>query len=136
MGSPLVADVSRAILQVQESNKVTQLEKAWFKKIDESCPDSLTNPDPNSSVSFRQLGIDSFWVLFLAAAIVCAVALGKFVFRFLKENPDQRNLRELWERFLQPDRNSYINKVTNCQCSSGQGMPENSRDEASNGSGR
>ncbi|KAF2560404.1 hypothetical protein F2Q70_00014922 [Brassica cretica] len=44
IGSPLVADVSRAILQVQESNKVTQLENAWFKKIDESCPDPFTNP--------------------------------------------------------------------------------------------
>ncbi|CAN6819523.1 unnamed protein product [Brassica oleracea var. botrytis] len=110
IGSPLVADVSRAILQVQESNKVTQLKNAWFKKIDESCPDPFTNPDPHSSVSFRQLGIDSLWVLFLAAAIVCAIALGNFVFRFLKENPNQRNLRELWERFLQPDRNSYINE--------------------------
>ena len=124
IGSPLVADVSRAILQVQESNKVTQLKNAWFKKIDESCPDPFTNPDPHSSVSFRQLGIDSLWVLFLAAAIVCAIALGNFVFRFLKENPNQRNLRELWERFLQPDRNSYINEVTKCQCCLGQRMPE------------
>ncbi|CAF1848362.1 unnamed protein product [Brassica oleracea] len=69
IGSPLVADVSRAILKVEESNKANQLENAWFKKIDESCPDPLTGPDPNPSVSFRKLGIDSFWVLFLTAAV-------------------------------------------------------------------
>ncbi|XP_033145546.1 glutamate receptor 2.1-like [Brassica rapa] len=118
IGSPLVADVSRAILKVEESNKANQLENAWFKKIDESCSDPLTGPDPNPSVSFRKLGIDSFWVLFLTAAVVCAFALGKCMFHFLKENPDQRNLQGLWEKFLQPDRNSYINQVTKkCQCS-------------------
>ncbi|KAJ4899109.1 Glutamate receptor 2.1 [Raphanus sativus] len=118
IGSPLVADVSRAILKVEESNKADQLESAWFKKIDESCSDPLTSPDPNPSESFRKLGIDSFWVLFLTATIVCATALGKCVFQFLKENPDQRNLKGLWEKFLQPDRKSYINQVTKkCQCS-------------------
>ncbi|KAJ0262929.1 hypothetical protein HA466_0033810 [Hirschfeldia incana] len=118
IGSPLVADVSRAILKVEESNKVNQLENAWFKKIDESCPDPLTSPDPNPSESFRKLGIDSFWVLFLTAAIVCVTALGKCMFQFLKENPDQRNLQGLWEKFLQPDQKSYINQVTKiCQCS-------------------
>ncbi|KAF3554592.1 hypothetical protein F2Q69_00014824 [Brassica cretica] len=101
---PLVADVSRAILKVEESNKANQLENAWFKKIDESFPDPLTGPDPNPSVSFQKLGIDSFWVLFLTAAVVCAFALGKCMFHFLKENPNQRNLQGLCERFLQPDR--------------------------------
>ncbi|CAH8360717.1 unnamed protein product [Eruca vesicaria subsp. sativa] len=134
IGSPLVADVSRAILKVEESNKANQLENAWFKNIDESCPDPLTNPDPNPSESFLQLGIDSFWVLFLTAAIVCAIALGKFVFQFLKENQDQRNLQGLWERFLQPDQKSYINKVKKCQCSSSQVMPENNHEEVNNGS--
>ncbi|KAG2244276.1 hypothetical protein Bca52824_093873 [Brassica carinata] len=118
IGSPLVADVSRAILKVEESNKVNQLESAWFKKIDESCPDPLTSPDPNPSESFRKLGIDSFWVLFLTAAIVCVTALGRCMFDFLKENPDQRSLQGLWEKFLQPDQKSYINQVTKkCQCS-------------------
>ncbi|KAL0763599.1 hypothetical protein Bca101_079750 [Brassica carinata] len=117
IGSPLVADVSRAILKVEESNKANQLESAWFKKIDESCPDPLTSPDPNPSESFRKLGIDSFWVLFVTAAIVCVTALGKCMFHFLKENPDERNLQGLWGRFLQPDRNSYINQVKTCQCS-------------------
>ncbi|CAL9227628.1 unnamed protein product, partial [Arabidopsis halleri] len=130
IGSPLVADISRAILKVEESNKANELENAWFKPIDESCQDPLTNPDPNPSVSFRQLGFDSFWVLFLAAAIVCAIALGIFVCQFLRENPDQRNLRGLWEKFLQPDQNSYIKEVTKCQCSSGQGMSEDNQEEA------
>ncbi|CAH8274685.1 unnamed protein product [Arabidopsis lyrata] len=130
IGSPLVADISRAILKVEESNKANELENAWFKPIDESCPDPLTNPDPNPSVSFRQLGFDSFWVLFLAAAIVCAIALGISVCQFLKENPDQRNMRVLWEKFKTPDQKSYIKEVTKCQCSSGQGMPKNDQEGA------
>ncbi|KAG2287856.1 hypothetical protein Bca52824_047460 [Brassica carinata] len=95
IGSPLVADVSRAILKVEESNKANQLENAWFKKIDESCPDPLTGPDPNPSVSFRKLGIDSFWVLFLTAAV-----------------------RSLCFCIGEMYRNSYINQVMKkCQCS-------------------
>ncbi|CAA7015271.1 unnamed protein product [Microthlaspi erraticum] len=136
IGSPLVADISRAILKVKESSKAIQLENAWFKNIDASCPDPLTNPDPNPTVSFRQLGIDSFWVLFLAAAIVCAIALGKFVFYFMKEDPDQRNLRELWKRFLQPDQNSYINEVTKSKSTSSQVTPENSNHEETNNGGQ
>lgn len=53
-------------------------------------------------------------VLFLAAAMLCAIAFGEFVNHFLKENRDQRNLRELWESFLQPDLDSCINEVTKC----------------------
>ncbi|ESQ54021.1 hypothetical protein EUTSA_v10024356mg [Eutrema salsugineum] len=131
IGSPLVADVSRAILKVEESNKAIQLENSWFKKTDESCPDPLTNPNPNPDESFRQLGFDSFWVLFLAAATACAIALGKFVFHFLKEKPDQRNPpRPLWDRFLEPDQNSYINKVTKREFSSIPSVPENKPEEA------
>ncbi|CAN8320950.1 unnamed protein product [Cochlearia groenlandica] len=134
IGSPLVADISRAILKVEESNKAIQLENAWFKKIDESCPDSFTNSDPNSSESFRKLGIDSFWVMFLAAGIVCVAALGRFLFHFLKENKDQRKMRGLWERFLKPDQKSYINEVTKREFSSDQNTPENINQEANNDS--
>ncbi|XP_010548559.1 PREDICTED: glutamate receptor 2.1-like isoform X2 [Tarenaya hassleriana] len=123
ISSPLVADVSRAILKVEESNKAIQLENAWFKKIDESCPEPIIDPDPNPSISFRRLGLDSFWLLFLVAATVCIIALGKFTFFFLKENREilyQRNLQDLWKKFLQPDENSYINRVERCPCSSSQ----------------
>lgn len=53
-------------------------------------------------------------VLFLAAAMLCAIAFGEFVNHFLKEDRDQRNLRELWESLLQPNVDSCINEVTKC----------------------
>ncbi|CAN8320946.1 unnamed protein product [Cochlearia groenlandica] len=85
IGSPLVSDVSRAILKVAESNKATQLEAAWFKNIDKTCPDQMANPDPNPSVSSRQLGLDSFWVLFVSAGSVWALVLLRFVVWFFRE---------------------------------------------------
>ncbi|XP_010445030.1 PREDICTED: glutamate receptor 2.4 [Camelina sativa] len=114
IGSPLVADVSRAILKVAESNKATQLENAWFKNIDKTCPDPMTNPDPNPTVSFRQLSLDSFWILFVAAAIVCISALLISVICFLYQNrvilnnraiPRRERMNSMWERFKERQEN-------------------------------
>ncbi|XP_018489871.2 glutamate receptor 2.4 [Raphanus sativus] len=110
IGSPLVADVSRAILKVAESNKATQLEDAWFKNIDETCPDPITNPDPNPTVTFRKLGLDSFWVLFAAAAVVWFIALLRFVVYFFMNNRDilredgthRERMQSMWRRFIAP----------------------------------
>ncbi|EOA29322.1 hypothetical protein CARUB_v10025603mg [Capsella rubella] len=114
IGPPLVADVSRAILKVAESPKAMELERAWFKKKEESCPDPVTNPDPNPSFSSRQLGVDSFWLLFLVVFVMCVLTLGKFTFCFLKKT----KMNELWKEFTQPDKDSYINGVEKCPCSS------------------
>ncbi|KAL1204548.1 Glutamate receptor 2.2 [Cardamine amara subsp. amara] len=105
IGSPLVADVSRAILKVEESPKRKELELAWFKKKDETCPDPNTNPDPNPSTSSRQLGVDSFWLLFLIAFVMCIITLARFTFIFVKDNPG--NVR--WREFIRPVAGSYIN---------------------------
>ncbi|KAJ0262926.1 Glutamate receptor 2.4 [Hirschfeldia incana] len=119
IASPLVADVSRAILKVAESNKATQLEDAWFKNIDETCPDPITNPDPNPTVTFRRLGLDSFRVLFAAAAVVWFIALLRFVVYFfmknwaiLRENGTRlQRMKSMWRRFMESDDTSYINDV-------------------------
>ncbi|XP_044463536.1 glutamate receptor 2.2-like [Mangifera indica] len=66
LGSPLVADVSRAILNVTEGPKMNEIEDAWFKK--NNCP------DPSSLVSSR-LGLNSFWGLFLIAGIASILTL-------------------------------------------------------------
>lgn len=105
-----MADVSRAILKVAESNKATQLEDAWFKNIDETCPDPITNPDPNPTVTFRKLGLDSFWVLFAAAAVVWFIALLRFVVYFFMNNRDilredgthRERMQSMWRRFIAP----------------------------------
>ncbi|KAG5401461.1 hypothetical protein IGI04_016068 [Brassica rapa subsp. trilocularis] len=120
IGSPLVADVSRAILKVAESTKGRDLEHAWFKKKDETCPDPVTNPDPNPSTKSRQLGVDSFWVLFLVAFAMCVFNLGKFSFFFFKKT----QVNNLWQEFNQPDTDSYLNRVEKCSCSSSRHMPE------------
>ncbi|KFK32618.1 hypothetical protein AALP_AA6G267100 [Arabis alpina] len=120
IGSPLVADVSRAILKVQESPKAMELERAWFKKKEESCPDPDTNPDPNPSFASRQLGLDSFWLLFVVVFVVCLLTLGKFTLCLLWKTND------FWEAFPQQDNDSYINKVEKCPCSSSGHIPENS----------
>ncbi|CAH8360719.1 unnamed protein product [Eruca vesicaria subsp. sativa] len=119
IGSPLVADVSRAILKVAESNKATQLEDSWFKNIDETCPDPITNPDPNPTVTFRQLGLDSFLVLFATAGAVWFIALLRFVVYFLIKNRDIlrdnrthcQRMKKMLQRFMESDDRSYINDV-------------------------
>ncbi|KAL0891376.1 hypothetical protein Bca101_015359 [Brassica carinata] len=118
-GSPLVADVSRAILKVAESNKATQLDDAWLKNIDETCPDPISNPDPNPTVTFRRLGLDSFRVLFAAAAAVWFIALLRFVVYFFMKNGDilrengtrLQRMKSMWRRFMESDDTSYINNV-------------------------
>ncbi|KAL0739293.1 hypothetical protein Bca4012_015503 [Brassica carinata] len=119
IGSPLVADVSRAILKVAESNKATQLDDAWLKNIDETCPDPISNPDPNPTVTFRRLGLDSFRVLFAAAAAVWFIALLRFVVYFFMKNGDilrengtrLQRMKSMWRRFMESDDTSYINNV-------------------------
>ncbi|KAG2663781.1 hypothetical protein I3760_16G049100 [Carya illinoinensis] len=67
-GSPLVADVSRAILNVKEGGKMKEIESAWFEK-QTNCEDS------SAQVSSESLGLTSFWGLFLIAGIASLSAL-------------------------------------------------------------
>ncbi|EOY20467.1 Glutamate receptor, partial [Theobroma cacao] len=74
-GSPLVADVSRAILNVTQGEKMNQIEQAWFKK-ESSCFDT------NTLVSHNSLGVESFWGLFLIAGVTSISALIIFAAMF------------------------------------------------------
>ncbi|KAK1549619.1 hypothetical protein Q3G72_004940 [Acer saccharum] len=77
--SPLVPDVSRAILNVTESEKMKEIEDAYFKK-HVSCPDSST------LVSSNSLGLNSFWGLFLIAGIAAILAFIIFMAIFVYEH--------------------------------------------------
>ncbi|KAA8521442.1 hypothetical protein F0562_012105 [Nyssa sinensis] len=79
IGSPLVPDVSRAILNVTEGDKMVEIEKAWFGE-QSSCP------DPNSLVSSNSLGVESFWGLFLIAGVASISALIIYTALFLYEH--------------------------------------------------
>ncbi|CAK7354102.1 unnamed protein product [Dovyalis caffra] len=94
-GSPLVPDISRAILNVTEGEKMKQIEDAWFGK-KSSCPDSST------SVSSNSISLDSFWGLFLIAGLAAFSALIIFVVMFVYR--ERRALRpsdstaSIWSR--------------------------------------
>ncbi|GLT81647.1 hypothetical protein SLE2022_000840 [Rubroshorea leprosula] len=72
-GSPLVADVSRAILNVTEGLRTGDIENAWKKQT--NCPDSSTLDSSNS------LSPDSLLGLFLIAWMACFLA---HVYRVVK----------------------------------------------------
>ncbi|KAL6556550.1 hypothetical protein OROGR_005838 [Orobanche gracilis] len=79
IGSPLVPDVSRAILNVTESQKIVEIEKKWLGDNTITCPESDIYP-------FKSLGLASFWGLFSIVGIVGILAFTIYVIIFLREN--------------------------------------------------
>ncbi|XP_048140346.1 glutamate receptor 2.7-like isoform X2 [Rhodamnia argentea] len=79
-GSPLVPDVSRAILKVMESPEMTLITNAWFRGQDKCSEEDMTTVDSNS------LTLDSFKGLFLIAALASTSALFIFLINFFYEN--------------------------------------------------
>ncbi|XP_065010062.1 glutamate receptor 2.8-like [Musa acuminata AAA Group] len=77
-GSPLVPDVSRAILNVTETNKTKDLENMLYGNT--SCPDK--DPDMTSS----RLTFNSFWGLFLISGATSFSALILHLVFFLYEH--------------------------------------------------
>ncbi|GLT81646.1 hypothetical protein SLE2022_000830 [Rubroshorea leprosula] len=100
-GSPLVADVSRAILNVTESFRIGDIENAWKKQT--NCPDSSTLDSTNS------LSLGSFWGLFLVAGLTGVLALVYSATEFLYEQRDVLRKCDprisIWNRILQVLRN-------------------------------
>ncbi|CAK8568521.1 unnamed protein product [Lathyrus sativus] len=77
-GSPLVADITRAMLNVTQGDKMGTTESAWLK---ESCKDSNKEISSNNS-----LGLESFWGLFLIAVIASLLALLILFVTFLHQH--------------------------------------------------
>ncbi|KAL4301790.1 hypothetical protein GQ457_10G003090 [Hibiscus cannabinus] len=78
-GSPLVADISREILNVTQGDQMEKIQNKWFKNDEATCLDS------NTSVSSNSLGLDCFWGLFLIAGVASMSALIVFAAMFLYE---------------------------------------------------
>lgn len=68
IGSPLVSDVSRAILNVIEGKKMKEIENAWLGN-QNNCTNS------NNQVSSTSLSLASFWGLFLIAGVASLLSL-------------------------------------------------------------
>ncbi|XP_043710257.1 glutamate receptor 2.7-like [Telopea speciosissima] len=105
-GSPLVSDVSRAILNVTEGDKMTQIEKMWFG--DTNCPDSST------TITSGSLTVKSFWGLFLITGTISFIAFLAFLIHFFwryrnmwKNNDQKVTLRQrigiMIEQFMRKD---------------------------------
>ena len=78
-GSPLVADVSRAVLNVTEGDKMKEIEDAWLGT-QSSCQESST------LVSSNSLSLKSFWGLFLITGIASISSLMIFTTIFVYEH--------------------------------------------------
>ncbi|XP_031737065.1 glutamate receptor 2.5 [Cucumis sativus] len=121
VGSPLVPDVSRAILKVTEGDRIREIENAWFKKVKE-CSSSEA-----AELSSSRLTIDSLWVLFAITDGVSILLVFCYVVYFvLKELPQSWSAKRpsiwqtwthLFSRFMATD-NEAINrrKRGSCPC--------------------
>ncbi|EXB89491.1 Glutamate receptor 2.7 [Morus notabilis] len=126
-GSPLVPDVSRAILNVTEGEKLKKIEAKYFGT-KTSCPDpSSTQGSSNSS-----LGLESFWGLFLIAGVssLCALAINVVIFFhgqrdvIVSSTPAEASM---WKRFHvickvfdQKDLSSHTFRKSSTQAAHGQ----------------
>ncbi|KAL8466511.1 hypothetical protein ACS0TY_035553 [Phlomoides rotata] len=80
-GSPLVADVSRAILKLKEDEKMVRISRTWLKE-EKECLSS-----DGSMITSESLSLDSFKGLFLIAGLSSSSsALAIFLFTFLYEH--------------------------------------------------
>ncbi|CAI0376356.1 unnamed protein product [Linum tenue] len=94
-GSPLVPDISRAILNVTEGDSMTKIEETWIGK-NNKCPESSTSPPIGN-----QLGLNSFWSLFLIAGVAAVSALCIFSVMFVYEHRDDLHSNpSFWRRVL------------------------------------
>ncbi|GAB2228440.1 hypothetical protein Droror1_Dr00010279 [Drosera rotundifolia] len=76
-GSPLAADVSKAILQLSEKGVLTALEQKWFAPSPE-CLSSSTNSD------VEPLDIGGFWFLYLLSGVISTICFLVFLIRLIK----------------------------------------------------
>ncbi|XP_050223519.1 glutamate receptor 2.7-like [Mercurialis annua] len=77
-GSPLRADVSKAILKLSENGTLKDLEKKWFAPSSECTGNA--NDNENESLSLK-----SFWGLYLISGATSTICLLLFLIRSLKK---------------------------------------------------
>ncbi|KAL6196320.1 hypothetical protein ACLB2K_031935 [Fragaria x ananassa] len=110
--SPLVFDITQAILNLTDDGTLTKIEDKWIKKVS-NCKDSTTG-----NFSSSALGLESFWGLFLIAGIASVFALIVSVTSFLHKHkhvlmpPDSgtskwKRIRAMFEIFNQKELSSH-----------------------------
>ncbi|CAN6449576.1 unnamed protein product [Victoria cruziana] len=84
-GSSLLPDVSRAVLNVTEGEKMSEIEKAWFGN--QTCLDS------KAGVASKGLTLSSFWGLFVITGAVSSGAFSAFLFSIFADH--RRRIRRV-----------------------------------------
>ncbi|KAG5225122.1 glutamate receptor [Salix suchowensis] len=126
-GSPLVPDVSRAVLNMTEGDKMKEIENAWFGK-QSRCPDS------SPWITSSSLSLKSFWGLFLIAGVASLLALIIFMVMFVyKERkmlspldsriPIWRKARNFFRIFIQRDLKSHTFRKSEMNDRNGSSLP-------------
>ncbi|KAG5521887.1 hypothetical protein RHGRI_034197 [Rhododendron griersonianum] len=100
-GSPLVPDVSRAILNVTDGDKFTQIQRQLFPK-EVECAEQ-----DGAKVTSGSLNVESFKGLFLVAATSSSFALILFLSIFLYDNRVilASNNSSLWQKLIAMTKN-------------------------------
>ncbi|XP_008781472.2 glutamate receptor 2.7-like [Phoenix dactylifera] len=80
-GSPVAADISGAILELNEDGTLKQLEKKWFSFSLSNCP----SPDYNDGKT-DSLSLDHVWVLFLFTGGISTTVFLLFIARLIQRN--------------------------------------------------
>ncbi|RWR75356.1 glutamate receptor 2.3-like protein [Cinnamomum micranthum f. kanehirae] len=128
IGSPLVPDMSRAILNVTQGPTMKLIEKKWILQ-ETACLDQ-----PLSTASSSSLTLDSFWGLFLITGVASLFALLISLSIFLYKNghllrdssvPFGQRLREIGKCFLEKDPSHHTARTNDGQ-PIGNGDPANS----------
>lgn len=127
-------DISRAVLNVTEGDKILNIANKWFNKEESNCQDSSTQ-----SVSSNNLGLASFWGLFLIAGLASILALIIFIASFLHKHKTMipsdsgasrwRRLQIMFEIFNQKDLDSHTFKTSQERDSSVQSPVNNTFEE-------
>ncbi|KAL0903492.1 hypothetical protein M5K25_027878 [Dendrobium thyrsiflorum] len=95
IGSPLVHDISRALLKMIEGEQITNIENKWF--VNQTCQIQ------GNTITSNHLDFYSFEGLFLITGTVSTCALSIFVIIFIHKNwHEQRSIgaeNHIWRRF-------------------------------------
>ncbi|KAL8043588.1 hypothetical protein ABFX02_09G128007 [Erythranthe guttata] len=86
-GSPLVADVSRAIIKLTDNHKIAEIKERWIKQ-------SACKEDDLPNSSSANIGLKSFTILFSATGIVTGFCLVLYMGIFFYSN--KAKVKSIW----------------------------------------
>ncbi|ONK81101.1 uncharacterized protein A4U43_C01F25310 [Asparagus officinalis] len=110
--SPLIADFSKAILQLSESGTLGHLEEKWFSQSLVTCPNTC------NTKTMDNLTLDSLWVLFLLTGAASTIVLLLFKSGFIASSSRRSLAVASW-----PLRRKCLQLRITCKYKSRRGLP-------------